>query len=222
MSRRDNSSARCLRCCLHASLCICDQIPRLVTLTRLLLVLHYKEARKPTNSGRLAAECLPNSEVWVRGHGPGSADTLVPDRDRLSLLLYPAEDAIPLTEFSNSERPIRLIVPDGTWRQASKVRHRVVGLKDVPRVTLPEGPVTEYRLRHELREGGLATMEAIARAFGILEGTETQEALERIFRIMVDRARWARGELKDDEVTGGIPQGVLRHDPSSGASRPFG
>ena len=68
MSRRNNAARRCSRCRMHLSLCVCTLIPRLVTRTRLLLVIHRAEDRKPTNTGRLAAECLVNSEVVVRGH----------------------------------------------------------------------------------------------------------------------------------------------------------
>jgi DTW domain-containing protein YfiP len=133
--------------------------------------------------------------------------------------LFPGEGATPLVEFVGSSKAVSLIVPDGTWRQASKVQHRVPCLANVPLVSLPKGPASKYRLRHETRDDGLATMEAIARALGVLEGQATQEALEHVFCMMVDRALWARGELATRLVTGGIPDGALRHDPLSGSAR---
>ncbi len=126
---------------------------------------------------------------------------------------------MPLPQFVGSSRPITLFVPDGTWRQASKVRRRVPCLADVPLVSLPQGSATTYRLRHEPRDGGLATMEAIARAFGILEGEAVQQALERVFRIMVERTLWSRGQLSTAGVMDGLPNGAVRHDPQSGVSR---
>jgi hypothetical protein len=57
-------------------------------------------------------------------------------------------------------------------------------------------------------------MEAIARALGLLEGPHVQEALERVFRIVVERALWARGTLATAGVTDGIPEGAQRHDPA--------
>lgn len=216
MSRRDNAQIRCPRCHLHASLCFCACIPRLTTRTRLVLVIHRFEQRKPTNTGLLAVECLENSEVWVRGHEETSDDPFRLDPATTPLLLFPGEGATPLTEFAQPSSRISLIVPDGNWRQASKVPHRVRSLAGVPMVSLPAGPPSSYRLRHEPRAGGLATMEAIARAFGVLEGAEVQQELERVLRIMVERTLWSRGELKAEQVTGGIPDGVLRHDPRSG------
>jgi DTW domain-containing protein YfiP len=88
-------------------------------------------------------------------------------------------------------------------------------LADVPMVTLPAGPPSVYRLRHEEHIGGLATMEAIARALGILDGHAVQVALERVFRIMIERTLWARGEIDAADVVDGLPEGALRHDPFS-------
>jgi hypothetical protein len=76
-----------------------------------------------------------------------------------------------------------------------------------------------YRLRTESHEAGLATIEAIARAMGILEGMHVQHALERVFRAMVERTLWARGEFATCDVSGGIPEGAARHDPRSGLAR---
>jgi DTW domain-containing protein len=200
---------------MHASLCICSLIPRIDTRTRLVLFIHRREDRKPTNSGRLGAACLTNSEVVVRGHESSPTPTFIGDAETRPLFLYPHEDAIPITQFAASARPITLIVPDGTWRQASKVRNRVAGLRDVPCVSIEPDAPTSYRLRTETRAEGLATIEAIARAFGVLEGAHVRAALERVFRAMVERTLWSRGELGTAEVFGGIPAGAVRHDPRS-------
>ncbi len=209
---------------MHASLCVCALVPRVETRTRLVLVIHRYEDRKPTNTGRLAATCLTNSEIVVRGHRPVPG---APDEAGLAfaegtqpLLLYPAEDAVPLADFAGAPRPVVLVVPDGNWRQASKVRKRVAGLGAVPCVSLPAGAPTTYRLRFEPQKGGLATLEAIARAFGVLEGPAVEEALLRPFHAMVERTLWSRGELSEKDVRSGLPPGAMRHDPTSGLAWP--
>ncbi len=216
MSRRDNAEHRCARCRMHGSLCICALIPRIETKTRLVLVIHRYEDRKPTNTGRLATECLVNSEVVVRGHegAPSAPLTFTPDVQ--PVFLFPHEGAIPIERFADSARPVTLIVPDGSWRQASKVSKRVPGMRDVPCVTLPRGAPSTYRLRVDAHEEGLATIEAIARAFRILEGERgdaVHDALEWVFRAMVERTLWARGVGEAEGVTAGIPAGAKRHDP---------
>ena len=204
---------------MHESLCICALIPRIETRTRLVLFIHRSEDRKPTNTGRLATQCLANSEVRVRGQEEHPSAAYAWDASTRPLLLFPHEDAVPLAELAVCDRPTTLIVPDGTWRQASKVRQRLPGLRDVPCVWLPAGAPSTYRLRAEAHEEGLATIEAIARAFGILEGAEVQRAVEHIFNTMVERTLWARGVVATADVTGGIPEGAMRHDPRSGLSR---
>jgi DTW domain-containing protein len=205
---------------MHHVLCLCALIPRLVTRTRLVLVLHRYEERKSTNTGQLAASCLENSTVVVTGDPQRPLPGSLLREGEQPLVLFPSPDARPIGDFVRSERPIALIVPDGNWRQGGKVRSRVPGLADVPCVSLPEGPGTSYRLRAEQREGGLATLEAIARALAVLEGDDVAEAMLAVFRVMVDRTLWTRGTLTGDEVEGGIPPEAVLHDPRSGARRP--
>lgn len=221
MSRRNNAENRCERCRMHATLCVCALIPTLETRTRLVLVIHRREDRKSTNTGRLATLALPHSEVILRGYEAAPNDSFVASAGTRALLLFPHEDAVPLESLANvpgDDRPVTLIVPDGNWRQASKVRQRVAGMCDIPSVMLRAGVPSVYRLRSEAHPFGLATIEAIARALRILEGDrgpEVERALLHVFRAMVERTLWARGAVEADDVTAGIPDGVLRHDPGS-------
>src|SRR5690606_28417513 len=92
-----------------------------------------------------------------------------------------------------------------------KMPRRISWMASLPRVRLPEGAETGYRLRSEPKVGGLATMEAIARAYGILEGPEVQRQLESIFRKMIDRTLYSRGQLPREQVFGDVPEAVMRH-----------
>ena len=194
---------------MHLTLCICALIPRVETRTRLLLILHQLEDRKPTNTGRLAARCLAQSAVSTRGGVPPA--TLWEGTE--PVLLFPHAEARPLEAWRDSPRPITLVVPDGTWRQANKARRRVPGLDALPCATLPPVVRSSYRLRHDRRPDRVSTIEAVALALRILEGPAAAEPLELIFRIMVDRTLWTNGRIASGEVTGGIPSGVRSHDP---------
>jgi DTW domain-containing protein YfiP len=188
-------------------------VPNVPTRTRVVLVLHQLETRKPTNTGLLAVRCLPNSEIVVRGRAPEGPDApppsrLAPDlpwqRDpERCVLLFPHEDATPIERLASGD-PLTLVVPDGTWSQAIRARKRIPGLDRLRCATVAPGD-TMYRLRHDPRPGHLSTLEAIARALGALEGPEVQAQLERVLRIMVDRTLWSRGKLDAGAVEGGIP-----------------
>jgi DTW domain-containing protein YfiP len=194
---------------MHVPLCICALMPSLSTASRLVLLIHRREARKPTNTGQLAARALLNHEVHVIGEqgNPLDYQRLCPP-EATNLCLFPAKTAVTLTpDFCASlERPVRLVVPDGNWGQAGRVHSKLPQAR-VTFVTLPEGPPTQYRLRRETREqpGGLATLEAIARALEVLEGPAVSAPLLEIFRIFVERTLWTRGKLPMAKVYGGIP-----------------
>ncbi len=198
-------------------LCVCPLIPDppLATRTRVVLVMHRAENWKSTNTGRIAAACLANSEIIVRGHEGRPSEPLAWTQEVQPLLLFPFEDAKPIADAARAldGRPVALIVPDGTWRQASKVRRRVPGLADMPCVSVSGAARLPHRLRAEAHAHGLSTIEAIARALAILEGEDVQRTLERVFRSMVERTLWTRGELAASDVCGGIPEGAARHDP---------
>jgi DTW domain-containing protein YfiP len=101
-----------------------------------------------------------------------------------------------------------LIVLDGSWSQAARMARREPALRSLPRVKLPPGPRSSYRLRTQQDPARVCTFEAVARALGVLEGPEVQQALESFFRVMVERMLWARGKLRASEVAGGLPEGV--------------
>lgn len=187
MSRRANP-LRCATCRMLD--CICAIVPTLQTRTRLALVVHYREARKPTNTGLLAARALANSRVDIVGDRDRPLLLPIVELGKRGALLFPADDAAPIRDV----RPDVLVVPDGNWRQAGKLRARVPGLAELPCVRLPdETPPTRYRLRAEPRTGGLATLEAIAYALRALEADDVATPLLAIFDAMVERTLRSRG-----------------------------
>lgn len=207
---------RCPRCRLHLDLCACGILVPRMTATEVIVVAHRFEVRKTTNTGQIAVHCLANARLCVRGHENGVDDPVAWSSERTPLLLFPAPDAIPLDEWkmANAERAQRttLIVPDGTWRQAKRVRRRVPGLAEIQAVCLP--PTTSsYRLRQARGASQLATMEAVARALGILDGAEIETHLLYAFHAVIGRALWSNGRVDTQNVVGGIPSGARRDGP---------
>jgi DTW domain-containing protein len=224
--QQDRASVRtgptlCSTCRLATTLCICALVPRLHTRTRVVLVMPFGEARKPSNTGLLAARCLVDSTVQILRKRSGPVQAPVVRDGELPLVLFPAADAAPITDYASSPQPIALIVPDGSWHQARALQQRGP-LRHHACVTLPPLGPSEYRLRAEPQVGGLATFEAIARALSILEGNAgaaISSAMLGVFRVMVDRTLWFRGKLRAHEVTGGIPAAALADDPRGAATR---
>lgn len=194
--RKRKTKDPCPDCFLHRDRCICHLVPKLELNTRLCLVIHAKEMKRTTNTGRLALKCLPNSEMKVRGdlNNPlDLSDILVPEYR--TVLFYPAENAEELTiNFVQADpRPIQLIVPDGNWRQASKVHHRHAELKDVPRVKISTPNEETLHMRVETIPEGMATLEAIAHAMGIIEGDTVKEKLLQFYQAKLKETLKGRG-----------------------------
>jgi len=197
MGTRSKRSERCPHCRMHLTACLCPHIPTYLLETRVVLVMHHREWIKPTATGPLALRSLKNSELRIHGR-PDSPLHLgdLNSPERRTLLLYPGDDIPVLTEelLASDTRPVTLVVPDGTWRQASRMGRRLPGLDHAEMVRLPEGAPTRWGIRREYHPQGLATYEAIARALGIIESTEVQEGMEQLFKVMVQRILLSRGE----------------------------
>jgi len=184
---------------MHQARCFCEHIPQIDVRTRLALVMHRRERQKVTATGPLALTALRNSELHIHGQIDVALDLRhlhgeVGDERRV-LVLFPCEGARPLNRslIEEDTRPITLVVPDGNWRQASRIPNRVPGLEHAARVVLPAGPSSRWGVRRETRPEGLATFEAIARAFGVLEGAAVQGQLEELFTRLVNATFAAKG-----------------------------
>lgn len=88
---------------------------------------------------------------------------------------------------SEARGPHRLIVPDGSWRQARRMVQRIPQLDRLPRLSLPAPPPAGRRLRRPPLREGMSTLEAIARALQLLEGEEVGRPLLDLYGTHVER-----------------------------------
>lgn len=189
----------CPVCFLHRDRCLCDLIPSIYLKTKLTLVIHNSELRRTTNTGTLAVKALTNSELLIRGKINEPLDlSQTLSQNYRSVLFYPCEDAVDLSaEFiSQSSLPIHLIVPDGNWRQASKVHYRHNEIKHLPRVMIKTENTETHHLRAESSKEGMATLQAIAHAMGIIEGENIKNELLKLYNIKLERTLLGRGIVR--------------------------
>ncbi len=208
MGTRTRTAPRCARCRLLEPLCVCGLAVPSFTRTQVICVVHAIEAKKPTNTSHLLPLALPGAECRVRGER--DAEPLVTDdfvaASRRPLLLFPCPEARRLDArlLAEDERPVRLLVPDGTWTQASRLTRRLTAWSNVERVSLPAGEPSQYRLRTSTMPEALCTFEAVAEALCIIEGEHLREPLLQLLGAFIDRTLWSRGDLSAARVRGGI------------------
>ena len=197
MSQRKKEQSRCQNCMMRQELCICSLIPNLDTKTKIIVIISKREAKVPTNTGRLAGLALKNSVVLLRGDLDQPYDLsehLGPIGT--NFVFYPDETAnVVSSDLASSSLPLTLIFPDGNWRGAGKMCRRDPIMASLPRLRLPAGAPSNYRVRKETKSEGLATIEAIARALGIVENPSVQLNLEQLLKAMTDRTLQSRGTL---------------------------
>lgn len=197
--RQRKTKDPCLKCYLHKQRCICHIIPSLELKTSVSLVVHHKELKRSTNTGRLATHCLTNSQLIVRGETQKNEYldlSFLIKPNYTNLLFYPSEDAFELNQnFLNQfpDSPIHLIVPDGNWRQASKVHYRHHELKNILRVKISTPNTASLHLRKESTPEGMATLEAIAHALGMIEGDGIKTQLMNVYWKKLEQTLKGRG-----------------------------
>lgn len=194
--RRAGHVNRCPNCRVNTFFCVCEFIKPFSIKTNISLVVHVRELKLTSNTAQFAQKMLPgNAEVVIRGRVNDTFNSEpVLKRPGRALFLYPHEDALELNDDfkENYPGPYHLIIPDGNWQQARKVRQREEGFSSLPAVRLPSGIIAEYGLRKTLHPEWVSTYEAMAHALGILENPMVTEKLLEFFRIWVKRTEQAR------------------------------
>lgn len=197
MSRTANKGHRCDKCRMKETHCICTHLEAFDNNTPVTILMHYRENITTTNTARIAHYLLKNSSIHHRGliDSPLKGSEILKE-DHTPLFLYPSEESIPLTEeyIQSLGGKVQLIVPDGSWRQAKRVSRREPFLKDVQHVKLSDASSGIFYLRRKIKEEGVSTIEAIARALGVIESSEIQTKMESVFKVMVEKTLDTRGK----------------------------
>ena len=207
--RRVDWSKRCPQCWMHWRLCLCEQAPRLKVDTGLVLLMDRREACQTTNTGHMAPLVLERSKVVVTSRQEPPDDKLqgIVESGRRAVLLFPGHGAQVLTPqwLEGQSEPLTLVVPDATWRVARRTMRKSAILRRMQPVVLPPGPPARWYLRRPPEPGVISTLEAIARAMGVLEGQHVEQALMKVLRMMVQRHMWSKGLLEPEALVDGVP-----------------
>ena len=100
--------------------------------------------------------------------------------------------------------PPALVVPDGNWRQASRMTKRLPLLAGATKVFLPVRLFAGSALRRNHTGHRMSTYEAVTQALAVLEGEAIAGPLLDFYRRAVDRMLLVRGKLKLADIYGGL------------------
>ena len=178
---------KCIHCALLPQYCICSEITPLHCIPKITIIRHYKESFKASNSARIIKLCITETELFDYG----VKDKPLPDLDlENAVLLFPPDRSSLI--YDSSLPPKKIIIVDGTWKQAHKLRKRVDGLQELPRLAIQSTMVLP-RIRNPHFKGGMSTMEACIEALALYTQPEKIQTLQAYYCFWLEQVRQTTG-----------------------------
>lgn len=140
------------------------------------------EPMKPSNTGRLIADILPDTAAfqWSRTEPPQALLDLVASPDYQPMVVFPAAYAgadRQVLSAPPSGKPPLFIMLDGTWTEARKMFRKSPYLDALPIISVDLSRVSAYRLREAHADGQYCTAEVAIALLDLAGDTEAAAAL---------------------------------------------
>ncbi|WP_299570953.1 DTW domain-containing protein [uncultured Shewanella sp.] len=216
---------RCPWCLLGELFCTCEHRQYLNTSANFMLIMYDDEVLKPTNSGRLIADTVPNTSafLWSRIEPNKQMVEMINDPQYQPLLIFPAQyaqegqlvvehidqvthavecDKLEINSDTTTNKKIPLLILlDGSWRQAIKMFRKSPYLHELPLLSFNPETLATYELRKGSHDFQLSTAEVAALAFSAINEPKNGEALSTWFDLFVESSLLGRNRrLKEDIV----------------------
>ncbi|MBE3059508.1 DTW domain-containing protein, partial [Klebsiella pneumoniae] len=154
----------CERCARPHRTCMCATTPPGQPASRFCRVMFDTEPMKPSNTGRLIADILPDTEAfqWSRTEPPQALLDLVAHPDYQPMVVFPASYAGPDRQVLSappSGKPPLFIMLDGTWTEARKMFRKSPYLDALPIISVDLSRISAYHLREAHADGQYCTAE---------------------------------------------------------------
>lgn len=184
---RGGRIARCINCMLLPYLCICDIKATVPTNSAFLLLMYDDEILKPSNTGRLIADLIPDTYafIWSRTAPEPTLVTLLKDKKWQPIIIFPeeyttAERVINTYPKMIQKRPL-FIIFDGSWAQAKKMFRKSPYLNDFPVLSFSPETISRYQVRKATKDNQLATAEVAGRVLEFIGETKNAEIMDLLF-----------------------------------------
>lgn len=184
---RGGKMVRCERCLLAEHYCICEGVEQSHCNAAVCLLMYHNESFKPSNTGRLIAEIIPDNHAfrWDRTMPDKALLTLLKDPQYQPMVIFPASDVEPervVTEVEviEGKRPLFIFL-DGTWREAKKMIRKSPYLDNLPVLSISPEKLSDYRLRVAPHEHQLGTAEVAIMVLALAGEHDATNKLEKHF-----------------------------------------
>ncbi len=166
LARGGIKGERCAGCRLLPSHCICRFRSIVPTQSGMCLLMADIEPLKPSNTGWLIADVVPDTFAfgWARTEVDPALLTLLADPQWQPYVVFPGEFVAPervvqsVETQGTSKRPLFILL-DATWPEARKMFRKSPYLNNLPVLSLNPEQVSRYQLRRSRRGDHFCTSE---------------------------------------------------------------
>jgi len=183
----------CKICNFPLITCICQYRPALVSDIEFCLLTHEMELYKSTNTGRLIADCLPNTRnyKWHRTEPDQNLLDYIANPNYQHWLVFPTDDpqhsnrikCFESKEAKATGKITSFILLDGTWQQAAKMFRKSPYLNHLPIISMDPEYRSQYTLRRKSQDHHLCTVEIASELLNIAGEVENSSILNDYFQV---------------------------------------
>ncbi|AYA39586.1 DTW domain-containing protein [Xenorhabdus nematophila] len=174
---------RCLHCLLPRKKCLCGRVSPTNAESRFCLIMFDTEPMKPSNTGKLIADILPDTHafLWSRTEPDQQMLEVLLDPSRQPYLIFPDSYATPprtvYQQLPDNQKPPLFIILDGTWPEAKKMFRKSPYLDGIPLLSINNLAKMDYLLRVPSRKEQHCTAEVAAAALELAGDREASQSL---------------------------------------------
>ncbi len=189
---RGSRAERCPQCRVIFSHCLCALRPQVATQAGMCLIMCDTEPLKPSNTGWLIADVVPDTFAfaWARTEADPELLRLLADPQWQPYVVFPGEYAaservVTQVQPLAGKRPLFILL-DATWSEARKMFHKSPYLNHLPVLSLEPEQLSRYRLRRSKREDHLCTSEVAALCLALAGEAQAGDTLDAYLEVFTD------------------------------------
>lgn len=205
MARGGIKGERCAGCRLLPSHCVCSLRSVVPTRAGMCLLMADIEPLKPSNTGWLIADVVP--DTWAFGWSRTEVDpgllALLADPQWQPYVVFPGEFVSPervvhaVSPPDAGKRPLFIFL-DATWAEARKMFRKTPCLDGLPVLSLQPEQISGYQLRRSRRDDHFCTSEVASLCLELAGEAHAAHTLQAWLEVYTHHYLQAKHQLPPD------------------------
>jgi DTW domain-containing protein len=205
LARGGIKGERCAGCRLVPSHCMCGVRPVVPTRAGMCLLMADIEPLKPSNTGWLIADVVPDTFAfgWARTEVDPALLALLADPQWQPYVVFPGEFVAPervvheVAVTDANKRPLFILL-DATWPEARKMFRKSPYLDALPVLSLNPEQVSRYQLRRSRRDDHFCTSEVASLCLDLAGEIKAAHSLQAYLDVYTHHYLQAKHQLPPD------------------------